>query len=781
MKGKLLIFFLLALVALVVVGIIGRTTITQAVDSVRAAASNDPKQELLDDILQNLLQAESSVRTYTITGNEDQLSPFSQATSKIDRQISELNALTTHPDQRAILTEMKVLIEQKFGNYSSLISLKSTKTDSSALERVMADIDAMTAADTTMAGENGAVYEKLFGENEETLLSDSLFEGTQEDLQSQQVEEAISRIQEESQRAERQRSEEELQLTQRDYEITLSIRERANAFQQIDQEANATTAQNVTAASAKANNYITWIIAITLFVFGVLIYILFNDLIRDQRNKEALTASKERAEKLAKVKEEFLANMSHEIRTPLNAVIGFSNQLSDKGLSREEAQTVAKIRQSGSHLLDLVNDLLDSAKLESGNIVLENTGFSVINEIHTVTDLFSGEAQRKSIHLESMVDPNIPTVVIGDAVRFRQILINLVSNAIKFTDAGTIRIKARLLDPESRPPVMELIISDSGIGIAQEQLSEIFKEFTQADSSTTRKYGGTGLGLSIVNRLILLHNGTINVDSAIGKGTSFTITLPIHIGSQQDLPEVAETNIPHLNGKEILIVDDQPFNLEIIEAMLRETKCNITTLSSGSDALDILLKQKFDIVLLDVQMPEISGLEITKKIRVSDSPNATTRIIAFTAGATESEVEQIYSAGMDDVIHKPVDAMQLYTCIEAKTERSENTEVEISALKSLANGDDAFVQRMLKLFRENIATDQEKLDSAIKVKDLKSIKSLAHKMIPPCRHLGFDGLVNTLREIESAQSLETVEKNSISLNTQITHALDAVEKELGRL
>ena len=395
----------------------------------------------------------------------------------------------------------------------------------------------------------------------------------------------------------------------------------------------------------------------------------YTDITERKRAERMLILAKERAEEAARAKSSFLATMSHEIRRPMIGVLGMLHLLNDSELSAEQLDHLQTARSSANALLAILNDILDFSKLDAGQMRLEATDFDLIRLIEETVALMRPAAADKGLALDAVLAPGLPRQVVGDPSRLRQVLSNLIGNAVKFTESGGITVAVRPDEDAASLARIRFEVADTGIGIPPEAGKALFSEFVQADSTISRRFGGTGLGLSICKRLVEMMDGGIGFDSTVGRGTTFWFTVRVGLASVMAKSQSSDS-LPSLAPLSVLLAEDNPVNQKLTTTLLSRWGHQVTLARNGAEAVDRLLDQSYDVVLMDVHMPGIDGLEATRRIRAMGGPMALVPIIAMTADVLEGDDNACRDAGMDDYVSKPVDPARLLAALARATRRN---------------------------------------------------------------------------------------------------------------
>ncbi len=492
--------------------------------------------------------------------------------------------------------------------------------------------------------------------------------------------------------------------------------------------------------------------------------------------EEKLKISKKEAEKANQAKGDFIAKMSHEIRTPLNAITGFTEQLKKTRLTKKQGDYLNVVHNSSQHLLSIIDEILVLSKIDSQQIHMEEVPFRISNVLKAVNDVIELKYREKGLEYKTFYDLSLEEVLVGDPAKLRQILINLVNNAIKFTSKGSVTISCSLMKRTPIDMTVRFKVTDTGIGIADKELANIFKPFHQVDNSIGRNYSGTGLGLTISKDLVERQGGKLTAKSIPGKGSTFSFDLTYNISRDQYLePEPEPAELPEVSIEKIrlLFVDDDPVNRMLGNVILQDLKASADFAASGKGAIKLFEPGKYDLVLLDINMPGTNGIDVARHIRKTERETGSdrkTKIIAMTANVLKQNVKQYLEAGMDDVILKPFKEEVIHEKIAgvarqknntgnhsnpippAATETAKNTDdgYDLEQLRRITKGDQEFMLLMLNSFIENSRVLMNKIESELSRENYPEIAEAAHRLIPSMEQLGIH---------ETVKYLKTVEKN----------------------
>jgi signal transduction histidine kinase/CheY-like chemotaxis protein/HPt (histidine-containing phosphotransfer) domain-containing protein len=511
-------------------------------------------------------------------------------------------------------------------------------------------------------------------------------------------------------------------------------------------------------------------------------------------NNVLLLAAREEAEAGNRSKDDFLANMSHEIRTPMNAILGMTRLCLQTELSDKQREYISKVNQSAQNLLMLINGILDFSKIDAGMLVMEEVHFSLEGRMGLLDSNIGYLAREKGLYFNTKVEPEVPRYVVGDSLRLGQVLLNLLSNAVKFTFKGGVSVLVSLKEAASQSVELEFRVSDTGIGLSQEQIEGLFGAFTQVDTSTTRKFGGTGLGLAISKRLVELMGGRIWIESELGRGSTFCFTARFERGDQN--PPISNeasllrpaSMLSRLKGAHILVVEDNEFNQDLIKELLEQWGVVVRLCGNGLEALDQLTNKHFDIVLMDMQMPVMDGYEATRRIRATPAL-ANQCIIAMTANAMASDKVRCLDAGMDDFETKPINTDHFYQMLvkwfpdeaeaEAEAEATEVEPIDLTVLEKLLRNDSVKITKFILKFLKTSRVALAQMQTAYDNDDLEQLAALCHKQKSAAASVGAWSSTELYKALEKASKTEDLQQTQ-TLLLQLQPLIDQIALQIER-
>lgn len=837
-------FMIIVVVAAVIASaFIAFNSLSYIAESILQQSRPDLTLVILKDIRSDILKVESNVKYYSLTGNSQYLNSYYDEIITINSKVEELKNYTEEfTSKQAQIDSFNILLKEKLIIWKQMLSFRRDNRVDEALNKLTYKLE--SAADSMTLNykvvlpdtlpktpepivepeKKGNFFSRLFRRKTEkadepvktieepiaqtidakdTALTHLVDTTLQVGIKKSFIRKEISQIKEEEGILKDELTLQELAVLSENEMINFKLDQM---IIRMENEEIKTITENAHAADKlafKTNRWIAYFVMAASFVLLLVFFVILNYIRKSNRYQKALMKAKDEAEKLSLAREQFMANMSHEIRTPMNALTGFTEQLLSMPLKEKQHEQLTIVKKSADHLMNIINNILDFSKLEAGKVRLERIVFKPEDTLSEAYQLFKPSADTKMIEFKYSCTSALPPFLIGDPFRLRQIIFNLLNNAIKFTPQGMIQFKAysETLDETHINLIIE--ISDTGIGIPENKFDKIFEEFTQAEMNTTRQFGGTGLGLSIVKKLILLHNGHISLKSKPDEGTTFIFDLPYEICPEPIEGETSVTNVPvsisSLQKFKILVADDDEFNKMLMSTILEKKFIPYTLVNNGKEVLEKLEQEKYDIVLMDIRMPIMDGMETTTTIRKhSDQAISNIPIIALTATFTPEEEEKYLGLGMNVVISKPFSENQLFQSmfnllgstseqlidvldspINDDVFEIDNEEpVQIEKLYKLANNDVKFVKEMIQVFVSTTEQGMAEIKSLADKGNWEELANQSHKIKAPCKHLGADKLAVFLKSIEDlARSNNGKEK----LPELISYASEESEKIIASL
>ena len=772
--------------------------------SSETAEENDAKLLKTGSFLTQLYEAESLSKLALQSKTKENFNAYSLKIDSIFMEIESLKQLTNSANQKGLLDSVHTLLEQKVANSNELLNLKVKNDANSSIDKALEEFSKMEASLGKITAEGLAPNINELSPKAQKVIRDvatylnaNVPANNDKITNSKQVDSIITasklllaKAKQTDSKTQRFLAQKEMQINQNDLELSQQLRTIISAF---EQEVLASTFNdNLKKKSAlkRSIRLAGFAALLGLIVVGLFAFLINRDFWRIQTYRQKLEKEKKYSESLLKSREQLISTVSHDLRSPLNTITGYTELMEGTALSQKQVRYLGNVKSATDYVGNLVNDLLDFSKLEGGKLNIESVPFIAANLIQETAESLQTTHSNKKLKLFLEIDPKLQKTVLGDPFRIRQILTNLIGNAFKFTEEGNITIKAKA-SSRGKSILAKIEVSDTGIGIAKEKQHLIFKEFTQADSATEKKFGGYGLGLTISKKLTELLKGSLNLESTLHQGSTFTLELPLQI-TTKSIAKNSESAymVPKLR---LLIIDDDTALL----GMLREL-----TESMGMTAhtfTNFLQLEKdsylgYDLVLTDIQMPQITGFEVLERLRSGEFKHYKKQPIIAMTGRRDLESEAYTSIGFDQVLQKPFSKRELIGMLkllgfeakeveeEEEIKPSDTTEMakaidpqhyNLAIIHSFLGTNEDAIHEVLQTFLLDTRTNMQLLEDGISTLDYSQINQVAHRMLPMFRQLKV-AIVPTLERLEHAK-ISTMNKG------QLADALQAIKTKVTAL
>ena len=748
------------------IGYFSYKNLSSIVYTIQHETQPDNKLFLIKDIASELTTVEHILRLYVLTNDEDDLQQYHSHQRHIILSLNKLNVYRGkfNPDA-ALIDSIGKLSKEKLELWQEFLTIHlSTESSKRAFSEIYLKLDEKKIDTLTTEIEQFGFRSNIFNP-QETVIGTTLVERS---MEKDVIKRKIKRLESELAKKGIERNILESQLIEKSIIIGKKINQ---LIAEAEKKASNDFLTKTKVADRMAEVTYKWLALFTftaVLLLMVALFVLFNYLRKARSYQQALAEATNKAEMLARAKEQFAANVSHELRTPVNAIYGLTEQVLQKNMDQEISEMVSVIFKSASHLKNIINDTLDFSKIHANKLKLRSILFSPSELFEEVFSLQKYDATKKGISIYFDWEGERPKELVGDPLRLKQIMINLISNAIKFTENGEVLIKVIGTEKSNQSFELEIRIKDTGIGMKETDLHVIFDEFVQIENKTGKKYSGTGLGLSIVKKLVELQKGTIKIESKLGKGTQVTVKICYQKGKQENIKKTVSEAIiipETLKNLTVLITDDEEYNRFLIKSILQNWGVKYKEAKNGKEVISAMQKEKFNIILMDLNMPEMNGIEAAQAIT---KYNSDVIIVAITAANEHVDQLACINAGMKGFLLKPFSERDLFEMLISLLP-AENDKLHLNLLQQinmyelsrLANGDKKFLSEMISLFIKSSEAGIVNMEEAIKNKNMESVIENAHKMAAPTKHIGVIQLYNNIKKLEKlAQQNGTMESVS---------------------
>lgn len=778
-------------------------------------SQNDRKLLRTGSLVTKLYEAESLSKLALQTKTEDNFTAYSQKIDSIYGEIDTLKLLTKSESQKAQLDSVQMLLQQKVENNNELIALSKVDKADNSIETALKEFDKIEESYGKFSAENLfpnfnqlspnlqrslREYAALINKNAPTN-ADGSENAAYIDSILNESKVVLENALRQNTKTQRSLAQKEMQVTQNDQELSQRLRSIIAAFEQDIMLSSYQESQAKQAALRRSMRWAGLAAILAFLIVGLFSFLINRDFWKIQTYQQKLEQEKKYSESLLRSREQLISTVSHDLRTPLNTIGGYAELMENTDLTPKQGDYIKNVKSASDYVGNLVNDLLDFSKLEAGKLNIEKVPFIAAHLIQETAENLQALYENKKLKLHLELDESLQKTYLGDPFRIRQILTNLIGNAYKFTEDGHIEISTKTKSQKGKSVVLQVNVSDTGIGIPKEKQRLIFKEFSQADNNTDKKYGGHGLGLTISKKLAELLKGSLDLESEVGKGSTFILELPLQITNKVEKPE---SDVPYMAPKlRILIIDDDTSLLRMLKELAESMAITAHTFTNFLQ-VDKDSHLAYDLVLTDIQMPQISGFEVLRKLRSGSYKHYKKQPIIAMTGRRDLEKEAYTSLGFAEVIKKPFSKQELITVLKLmgiETQKlSETTLTEVretdeetdlsSDLYSLdfiysflGRNEDA-INEVLQTFLINTKTNMKLLDDTVGNLDHRQINHVAHRMLPMFRQLKVVSAVPILERLEllkeSTSSSYALRKDMDTLRENVGILVNALERRLAK-
>lgn len=760
------ILTIFVVVAVMFSGYLVYQSLSQIVESIHKEARPDFKLLLIKDISSDLTEIENTVRLYTITQDEKYFHPYNATNKSIQEKLDELKDYSlTNAEESLQIDSIRSLTNAKLSIWQQILSLHHEKEDThESFSKLYTKIDTTQAKPDTVVVEKPEKKGGLFSflkskkKKQEEQEAQQIQHVDSSAIEKETIKQEIAEIEQKIQDTHKELSAKEKALLEQNIKLTELLNQQIDELEFSEQNKLMQKTQEADRLAAVTYKRLA-LFTIAAVVLLLMVLFLFYRYLRQSRAYQTiLRKAKTEAEKLAQAKELFVATVSHEMRTPINAIYGLTEQLIQKIEPGKDKKDLEIIHRSTAHLISLVNDTLDFSKIETQKLELKPVDFSLDDLLDEVYTLNKGNAQAKQLVLKIEKEHLPSLVLLGDVFRLKQILINLINNAIKFTDQGSVTLRVHAVKKGVEQYWVTFMVIDTGIGISTENHDLIFDDFVQLETDLTKKQSGAGLGLSIVKKLVDIQGGNISIDSELNKGTTINVEIPYEQGDPNRIEVIKQQKIvipDDYKKLSVLIVDDEQFNRYLLKNILEKWGIRVVECENGKEAVEASSLQEFDIIFMDVRMPVLNGLDASMQITKA-KPG--TKIIALTASNKNEDIDKCKQAGMNDFLSKPFSEQDLFDVFQKtikqtkksnkSTKKAAIKSVDISELERMANGDPAFVKEMIEIFIRSSENGLKSIRKNLKQENFDQVREFAHKMAAPAKHMKATSLYNKIKEME---------------------------------